>query len=436
MHLPQDPSERILPEPLGGAAPLSENDIPGVRDLNLSRELNSPLKLKCIVQPYAWGKVGQDSLIARITGDRRNIPMAELWMGSHPKASSSLTINGHEISLRDLIKQYPIEILGKDTVARFGAELPFLFKVLSVGAPLSIQAHPDKPLAQILHTKDPKNYPDDNHKPEVAIALTPVEALCGFRTLDEIKAICVKTPELQELFGEDLNKRVNAHDKETDNSLLKALYSKVMNSDEHTIEHLCGKLFERLSSSVERTAEDNWVLSLRANYPTGDVGLFSFYMLNRLELTPGEGIFLEANTPHAYLSGDMVECMANSDNVVRAGLTPKFKDIPTLLEMLEYKSSSDLIRKVERKAEEPCPGFNLPVAEFRIHLLSSDSTGTKCITQNSVEMLFMSSGSCVINSGSDLCAMKQGECFLIPGKIDSYTVENIEGTLFRISVPE
>ena len=147
-----------------------------------------------VVKNYPWGRLGRSSLVARLgslgsgSGSGldsiiETIPYAELWMGSHPSGASTLP-DGQ--TLLQYIQTNP-DSLGKGILNRFGPKLPFLFKVLSVEKALSIQAHPDIPLARVLHEKDPLNYPDDNHKPEMAIAVSPFEVMCGFRSLEEIQ---------------------------------------------------------------------------------------------------------------------------------------------------------------------------------------------------------------------------------------------------------
>lgn len=447
--------------------PAEERDLSGT--LPKTTTFSCPLEMQNQVQNYPWGKVGSQSIISTLTGNNSEAPMAELWMGAHPKAPSKVLIDGDgTLPLDKVIAENPEAILGPKVLAEFGPTLPFLFKVLSVGAPLSIQAHPDKELAKKLHQKDPANYPDDNHKPEVAIAITPVEALCGFRPLKDIKAACRITPELVELLGDALHSKINDFEKHDKATLLKEIYSRVMTSDVGTVTKLCKDLYNRLSQVSELEdlhPEEQWIVELSKSYPEGDVGIFSFYLLNLIKLKPGEGVFLKANTPHAYLSGDMVECMANSDNVVRAGLTPKHKDIPTLLDMLEYVPATNLVivpspNQDGQNAEGQCNTFNLPVNEFVVDILNSDgtnaphstekSTRNSHTTDNKVELLFVSEGSATVETratGSQTTkqTLKAGESILIPATIGEYTINWSDrdqsnkggsiGTLFRIRVP-
>lgn len=236
--------------------------------------------------------------------------------------------------------------------------LPYLFKVLSVAKALSVQSHPDKALAEKLHASRPDLYKDDNHKPEMACALTPFEAMCGFRSPTEIAAHLASVPELREMVGEEaavglINAAASlaaataniksGHDsvKEADfKSALRRAFTAFMTAPADAVAKHTSALESRLASRTFSDAEsmspDAVARRLCAQYP-GDVGVFAPYWLNTLRLEPGQAIFLGANAPHAYLAGDCMEVMACSDNVIRAGLTPKFKDVDTLCSSLTYE---------------------------------------------------------------------------------------------------
>uniref|UniRef100_A0A8C4NKL1 Mannose-6-phosphate isomerase n=1 Tax=Eptatretus burgeri TaxID=7764 RepID=A0A8C4NKL1_EPTBU len=275
--------------------------------------------LRCVVQQYAWGKIGEASEVAQLlasSGDFGDIahdqPYAELWMGTHPKGEAEIADDHIRPSKLSHWILDNAQCLGECVHARFGAKLPFLFKVLSVNQSLSIQAHPNKANAEYLHAHHPEHYPDANHKPEMAIALTPFLGLCGFRPLCEI---------LDFLDGKIEN----------------FIFSCLIESETF---FLCVCLFGFLNTSVASGGDvsgsnGHLLLKLHKQFP-GDVGCFVIYFLNVLQLQPGDAMFLGANEPHAYLYGDCIECMACSDNTVRAGLTSKFIDVPTLCTMLNY----------------------------------------------------------------------------------------------------
>ncbi|CAF2646215.1 unnamed protein product [Rotaria sp. Silwood2] len=282
------------------------------------------------VQPYAWGMIGCSSLVAQLASKSSSIistqPYAEYWMGTHPKGESYL-LDNNQISLKSYLN----------------IDLPFLFKILSVETALSIQAHPNKEHAKILHKQNPKEYPDDNHKPEMAIALTKFECLCGFRSYNEINEFIQKYEQLQILCGKNLSEQFsNAISSNVEcsiqQSLLKQLYSNLMQTSSTIISKCVNAHLEFISSTLDSNIELSHLFErLNKQYPGGDVGLFSIYFFNYITLNPGEAILLKANIPHAYIHGQCIECMACSDNVVRAGLTPKFKDISTLIDMLDYQ---------------------------------------------------------------------------------------------------
>uniref|UniRef100_A0A8C8WGC0 Mannose-6-phosphate isomerase n=1 Tax=Panthera leo TaxID=9689 RepID=A0A8C8WGC0_PANLE len=276
--------------------------------------------LSGVVQQYAWGKTGSNSEVARLLASSDPLaqisedkPYAELWMGCHPRGDAKILDN--RISQKTL-GQWIAEnqdCLGSKVKDTFNGKLPFLFKVLSVETALSIQAHPNKELAEKLHLQAPQHYPDANHKPEIAIALTSFQGLCGFRPVEEIVTFLTMA---------------------------------------------AGNNMEDINGEL--------LLQLHQQYP-GDIGCFAIYFLNLLTLKPGEAMFLEANVPHAYLKGDCVECMACSDNTVRAGLTPKFIDVPTLCEMLNYTPSKDRLFLPTQSHEDPYLSiYNPPVPDFTV----------------------------------------------------------------------
>ncbi|KAF9932656.1 Mannose-6-phosphate isomerase [Linnemannia zychae] len=322
----------------------------------MSRPHPSIVRLDCKAQSYDWGNIGSNSSVARFASTTPGFtidesrPYAELWMGTHPNAPS--TLNQSDKSLESYLKSDPL-LVTPYFYEKYNGHLPFLFKVLSIGKALSIQAHPDKPLAEKLYKERPDIYKDDNHKPEMAIALTEFEALCGFRPLDDISANLDKWPEFRELVGNEtaneFQEAVKAS-KATEGikgikegrQALKKLFKTMMTTDESKVKLELDHLVARLSAGgvhYPKYSLEELLLRVYAQFP-GDVGLFSLFFLNYIILQPGQAIYLAANEPHAYLSGDCVECMAASDNVVRAGLTPKFKDVEVLTDMLTYQSKT------------------------------------------------------------------------------------------------
>ncbi|XP_006866540.1 PREDICTED: mannose-6-phosphate isomerase isoform X3 [Chrysochloris asiatica] len=273
--------------------------------------------LACVVQQYAWGKVGSNSMVARLLASSNPLvtisedtPYAELWMGTHPRGDAKII--DRRVSQKTL-GQWITEnqdCLGSKVKDTFKGQLPFLFKVLSVETALSIQAHPNKELAEKLHLQSPEHYPDANHKPEMTIALTSFQGLCGFRPIEEIVTFLNKVPEFQFLIGDtaatQLKQSMN-HDSQTVASALQNCFSHLMKSEKKVIEEQLNLLVKRISQQVAagNNMEDicgELLLELHQQYP-GDIGCFAIYFLNLLTLQPGEAMFLEANVPHAYLKG-------------------------------------------------------------------------------------------------------------------------------------
>ncbi|PQE07834.1 mannose-6-phosphate isomerase protein [Rutstroemia sp. NJR-2017a WRK4] len=352
------------------------------------------LRLQCGVNSYDWGKVGKDSAAAKFAAAtpaddfsiQEDKPYAELWMGTHPSnPSKDLTTKR---TLLDLVQDNQA-LLSQEISEKFGQKLPFLFKVLSIGKALSIQAHPNKKLAEQLHAKDSKNYPDDNHKPEMTIAITPFDGLCGFRPLAEISHFLSTVPSLKKLIGEseaeeyisavkDQETSEKAEDAEKNKKALQKAFGALMNAKKEDIEAASKELIASAEKEGENFAGGggpsnegkelaDLVIRLNSQFP-GDIGLFVLFFLNYVKLEVGEAMFLKADDIHAYLSGDIIECMAASDNVVRAGFTPKFKDVDTLISMLTYSYAPI--------SEQKMHPVDYPYATLNATAYSSGSTAT------------------------------------------------------------
>ena len=349
-------------------------------------------KIKAGYQQYDWGKIGSSSAVAQFAAHAdpsvkidETKPYAELWMGTHTKVPS-LHSETKE-SLNDIIEANPSEMLGEGIISQFESRnsIPFLFKVLSIEKVLSIQAHPDKSLAKILRAQDPANYPDDNHKPEMAIAVTDFEGFCGFKPLDQIADELKRIPEFRAIVGEEASnafidnfKKTVEKDSQDDienKKLLQSVFSEVMDASDSEVESQAKLLIERAQNSPSdfiNADVPELLIRLNKQFPN-DVGLFcGGLMLNHCFLKAGQAIFLKAKDPHAYIAGDIIECMAASDNVVRAGFTPKFKDVKNLVSMLTY--TYDPVEKQIMKSEEFSRSsgavesilYNPPIDEFAI----------------------------------------------------------------------
>lgn len=385
------------------------------------------MELRCALQRYEWGKLGETSeaaLLSKAANPDFQIishkPYAELWMGTHPNGPSYLVKTGE--SLNEWIQKNP-ETLGEKVRQVFGTQLPFLFKVLSVNKALSIQAHPTKEHAEVLHHQHPQVYKDPNHKPEMALALTPFEALCGFRPLDEIKSYLKLVPELSSCIGETrIYELMHSHN-ETYKSALQQCFLALMSTPEYEITTALQNFLTRLATlgETERVVlQAELVERLHAQFP-GDVGVFGPYLFNHLTLKPGEALYLGPNEPHAYLAGDCVECMACSDNVVRAGLTPKLKDVPTLCNMLTYicdPGEQKLFTGLQE--DDNTIVFRPPVQDFAVAKIT-------VLPGQSYQMIVRPTASIVIiihgAAKSDNICLKRGSVLYLPANtVLSFTV--------------
>ena len=385
-------------------------------------------KLINSVQNYAWGS---QTALTDLYGipNPDNLPMAELWMGAHPKSSSKIEdASGNVRALRDVIEADKTALLGNAVADRFG-ELPFLFKVLCADQPLSIQVHPNKKASELGFAKDnaagipldaaERNYKDPNHKPELVFALTPFLAMNAFREFSEIVSL------LQPVAGAHT---AIAHFLENpDAASLSQLFASLLNMQGDEKSHALAILKTALDSQQGEPWQTIRVIS--EFYPD-DSGLFSPLLLNVVKLNPGEAMFLFAETTHAYLQGVALEVMANSDNVLRAGLTPKYIDIPELVANVKFvaKPAADLLTQPVKNGAEL--DFPIPVEDFAFSLHDLSHTETT-VAQESAAILFCVEGEAVLNKGEQRLVLKPGESAFIAANESPITISGT-GRLARV----
>lgn len=400
-----------------------------------------PYLLKGKIQNYAWGTKNDDAFIPKFLeeGIEKDKPYAELWMGAHPKAPSEILIDDTYYNLDELINKFPKEILGQQVYNAF-EKLPFLFKVLSAGEALSIQAHPNKEQAKKLNAKDPEHYPDDNHKPEIAIALSDLTALAGFKTFDQLIDTLEGYPEITGFIGREILEEMKSGlnlSEEKQKPFVKMMYSSLMKrslSHKDELLRAIENLDARLSQESDLTPTEKMFFELRKIYPGADSGLFSLFLLKMVRLKQGQGIFLKAGLPHAYLKGNIVECMANSDNVVRAGLTPKFQDVDTLVDILTYETSPIKLQDGELKDGELI--YNTPVPEFKISRIDLEQGVTIQQSINSIQIFLVTDGKIIISWKDGSEEFSKGQSVLIPGNLNSFKIETKKSaTIFKVLVP-
>jgi mannose-6-phosphate isomerase len=396
-------------------------------------------RLQNRIQEYAWGS---RTAIAELLGlpSPSRMPQAEMWMGAHPVAPSSVVREGHALSLLRLIEENPPEQLGEELAARYGGQLPFLLKVLAAEAPLSLQVHPSLAQAQegfaredargVARDAPHRNYRDPNHKPELLCALTPMQALCGFRTPEETLEIAreLGVPALLEAL-QPLAERPG-----TDG--LRAAFASLL---ELPLEQKARLLEEVLAAcavhavgtgSVAEAAA--CVLRLSEHHP-GDVGAVVSLLLNLVTLEPGEALYLDAGILHAYVQGTGIEVMANSDNVLRCGLTPKHVDVDELLRVLDFRTGP-----VERLRAEPClqdPGediFRTSAPDFRLSRVQVGDAPVH-LQRRGPEVVLCVEGSIELEQEGKVLSLSRGESAFVPASDPNYRVVG-RGVFFRATV--
>ena len=394
--------------------------------------------LKNTIQEYAWGSTRAiPDLLGQKNPDHR--PQAELWMGAHPKAPSRVEYNGRWVPLPDLIAENPVDALGKKVAEKFNNRLPYLFKVLAAARPLSIQVHPDlrqarkgfqKENARKIPLDAPhRNYRDDNHKPEALCALTRFWALSRFRKIAGILAYFQKL-NLKQLEAElfELKKQPAADG-------LKRFYTALMTMASDRQKRIINEALGKIRGFESDDPVFKWMLQLADDYPD-DIGIFSPILLNLICLEPGQAMFLDAGELHAYLEGLGIELMANSDNVLRGGLTPKHVDVPELLRILKFDDRDVTLLK-PRKSGEHEQVYPSPAAEFVLSVITLKREDTYRSAENrSVEIIICTRGIVTIIDCHDQTEtpLRNGNSAIVPASVKQYSIKG-EGTCYKAGVP-
>ncbi len=378
----------------------------------------SIIKLNGVVKEYAWGN---DDYIPSLIGGFDGKPKAELWMGSHKSGEATL-LDGEKLS----------DYLSSHKAVFSGSKLPLLFKVLAIKEPLSLQCHPNKAQAEEGWKREEEkrakgevvNYQDDNEKAEIIAAITPITAMCGFRSLAAIKA------NLEHVAPKSYEKLLSGF---CDiKSLFFGLY-KLSECDKKAI-------IDELKSFIENTHESSWkgnfltekgiLKRLLRLYPD-DIGVLSPYILNVVHLNVGEALYLEPGTLHAYVLGNGVELMSASDNVLRGGLTKKHMDLQELGNIMKFDEtvpekvpthSDSASRKVY---ETPSPSFRLVAAPSGEYLVKSENFALAIVIE----------GVITIKDGNERLQFNKGDIFMIGEDVDEYSMR-VRGMVYFAEVPK
>jgi mannose-6-phosphate isomerase len=390
-------------------------------------------ELDNVIQPYAWGS---HTAISGLRGETTPAasPQAELWMGAHPLAPSRLAGSGE--SLSKLIAAAPEASLGADVVARYGAKLPFLLKVLAAETPLSLQAHPSPEQAIEGFNADEaagipldsplRNYKDRSHKPELLCALTEFWALCGFRELPDTLDLLaeLELPQLAPLRAQ--------LSQGTPRIALKSAFSSLMLGPAEERRELSLRVAEACQQRRAASrfgAELGWAAKLAELYP-GDVGVVSALLLNLVRLAPGQAVYLPAGNLHAYLGGMGVEIMASSDNVLRGGLTPKHVNVTELLRVLDFRPLRVQLLEPTLRGSEHC--YQAPAREFELSYFDVDG-GELRVPVEGAEIWLVTSGSVDLAAQARHVALSSGRSAFVQARSRELRVAG-NGRVFRAKV--
>lgn len=389
------------------------------------------------IQEYAWGS---KTFIANLLGlqSPSTNPQAELWMGAHPKAPSNAIYGDDQISLDKLIEKDPVRILGQETVKKFPHGLPFLLKVLAAEKPLSIQAHPNKEQAEEGFTSENKegipidapnrNYRDNNHKPEIICALTPFVALNGFRNPKEALKLIEKVADMS------VSYELAGYKQEVDMRGLRNFLHALMNLNEDRKRQIVADSIRLAEKHISENLAYEWMIRLNQEFP-GDIGIFAPCFLNLVELNPYDAMYLDAQDLHAYLSGAGIELMANSDNVLRGGLTSKHVDITELFKIVKFVEKKIELLKPIRMTDE-LSVYETPAQEFQLSMIElKDDRIHYSIRNRSIEIMICVEGeSMIVDSNGDHTHLENGISVIIPASVEQYQIKG-NARIFKASVP-
>jgi len=396
------------------------------------------VRLRNPIQHYSWGS---HTAIPELLGapSPSDQPQAELWMGAHPKAPSQVATEEGEVPLDAWIARDPEAILGREIAKRFDGQLPFLFKVLAVDQPLSIQAHPDRARARAGFESESaagipldariRCYRDPNHKPELICALTPFQALNRFRAIEEIvtRFETLGAPELEPFLA-----RLR---RQPDRRGLASFFGGLLSLPVAPRAKALARAARVATQRGGRDASWEWVRRLSDLHP-GDIGGLAPLLLNVVELAPREAMFLPAGELHSYLDGLGIELMANSDNVLRGGLTSKHVEIPELLEILTFRHGAVDILKPEALLSGES-GYPSAAEEFQLSILEArPGCPYQSPDRTSVEVVLCAAGEACIEGGLEDAGIEfaRGDALLVPAALGRYRISG-DATLYRAGVP-
>jgi mannose-6-phosphate isomerase len=392
-----------------------------------------------VVQHYTWGGFSFIPEVLKLEPDGVK-PYAEYWLGAHDNAPAVIATQDNTSTLNEMIRENP-SVLGEHAAAQFG-KLPYLLKILDVKEMLSIQVHPSKAAAieefeaeekkGIARNAPNRNYKDDNHKPELMMALSEFYLLHGFRPENEMKEILSEVPELnflKEIFGENNYKE---------------LYRVVMEMPQEEVNARLKPLLDRIvplyqKDELSKDYPDFWAAraSITYNLPgIIDRGIFSVYLLNLVKVQKGGAVFQDAGLPHAYLEGQNIEIMANSDNVLRGGLTTKHVDVTELMKHVKFEATHPEILNGALGLVPEEKVFKTPAKDFELSEISLNAGDEVNLDINSLDIFLVLKGDLEAGEeGNDPIKRISGESFAATAGSSLKIQANENSLVYRATVP-
>ncbi|UXX79357.1 mannose-6-phosphate isomerase, class I [Reichenbachiella carrageenanivorans] len=394
--------------------------------------------LKGKIQNYAWG--GQEYIPQLLNITAEDKPYAEYWMGAHVNAPALVSGSEGEETLDGLIAKDLMGSLGSAIASKFG-RLSFLFKVLDVKDMLSIQVHPTKVEAEKGFARENeqgiplnaphRNYKDDNHKPEIMVALSEFWLLHGFLPEDQLVAVLQNTPAFEGLEGVFAT------------GGYRALYQHVMELSDDESNTMLQPLVDRIlplyrAGELDKSSPDYWAakaVDTATEVGALDRGIYSIYFFNIVKAEQGQAVFQGAGIPHAYLEGQNMELMANSDNVLRGGLTPKHVDVPELLKHVEFKATHPQLLSGELQADGLERIYVSPAPDFQLSKIDLGSNDIYQMTGQTAEILIVLDGEAEVKEDGKVLTLGRGEAaFVLAGANYQITTKST-ATLYKASAP-
>ena len=394
--------------------------------------------LKGVIQNYVWGG---NKYIPELLGiAETKEPCAEYWLGAHPKAPSELKIGEQNVLLDEYMTMNLIDALGEEIHSKF-ANLPFLFKVLDVREMLSIQVHPTKKEAEkgfkaenekgIALTAFERNYKDENHKPEIMVALSEFYLLHGFLQKDKLTEVLKDTPEFTHLLPVFRDKGYFG------------LYKMVMEMPVRDSNKILQPLIDRLMplyKSGKLAKEDPGYWAAKAvdasnDTPNLDKGIYSIYFFNLVKVAKGEAVFQDAGIPHAYLEGQNIELMANSDNVLRGGLTPKHIDVPELLKHVVFDEVKPNIMLGDLQEDGLERIYKSPAPDFQLSQIIVKNNDLYESTSKTAQIFLVIEGEVSFTEGNNSLNVKSGHSVFVSANSEYTISSNSKGVIYKATAP-